>query len=358
MPHIMPPSSRNQSFCMRSCLYESKGKAVLKLSLPMLFIVMAALAVSLTRVWHGRRKDRATVEVVSCRCGSWGKKRSMVLKLQESPYFYEIFQLLTNHLPHLHSQLKGASTEHRITRKAFGHFTRFFFTLTGIVGHLFQNSTTRIIIFNKIYLHSTTLSCSTSIFPLYILHLYLFNFTEIYLYSKLHLFSYWALTHNLLCCYAICIPLLPPYFASRFERIHSYSTSRNFIGIQQLLKFPEILKCSFNENSLAPLPQYRFDLTFFLLSTDFGLFILLVVFLRSAWILLSVVEYLRLLRTLHGSYPDPILPRNHRGFASAHALNKMASGRKEEQLITETLRECVREELQMQRRISNSTLFL
>lgn len=301
MPHLMPPSSRNQSFCMRSCLYESKGKAVLKLSLPMLFIVMAALAVSLTRVWHGRRKDRATVEVVSCRCGSWGKKRSMVLKLQESPYFYEIFQLLTNHLPHLHSQLKGGSTEHRITRKAFGHFTRFFFTLTGIVGHLFQNSTTRIIIFNKIYLHSTTLSCSTSIFPLYIQHLYLFNFTEIYLYSKLHLFSYWALTHNLLCCYAICIPLLPPYFASRFERIHSYSTSRNFIGIQQLLKFPEILKCSFNENSLAPLPQYRFDLTFFLLSTDFGLFILLVVFLRSAWILLSVVEYLRLLRTLHGS---------------------------------------------------------
>lgn len=133
---------------------------------------------------------------------------------------------------------------------------------------------------------------------------------------------------------------------------------RKFIGIQQLLKFPEILKCSFNENSLAPLPQYRFDLTFCLLSTDFGLFTLLVVFLRSAWILLSVVEYLRPLRTLHGSYPDPILPRNHRGFASAHTLNKMASGRKEEQLITETLRECVREELQMQRRISNSTLFL
>lgn len=65
-----------------------------------------------------------------------GKNRSMVVKLQESPYFYEIFQLLTNHLPHLHSQLKGGSTEHRITRKAFRHFTRFFFTFCSKIQQL------------------------------------------------------------------------------------------------------------------------------------------------------------------------------------------------------------------------------
>lgn len=59
-----------------------------------------------------------------------------------------------------------------------------------MVGHLLQNSTNHIIIFNKIYLHSTTHFCSTSTFPTYIQHLYLFNFTEMYLYSMLRFFLY------------------------------------------------------------------------------------------------------------------------------------------------------------------------
>ena len=52
--------------------------------------------------------------------------RSTVVKLQDQTHFYKIFQLLTNSILSPNSQLKGRSTEHRITRKAFGLFTDFF----------------------------------------------------------------------------------------------------------------------------------------------------------------------------------------------------------------------------------------
>ena len=94
-----------------------------------------------------------------------------------------------------------------------------------MVGRLLQNSTTHIIIFNKIYLHSTTHIYSTSTFPIYIQQLYLFNFTEIYFCIQCYMsFLYSTLTHELhFSCNVICIQLLSPYLDLGPGCIHSFN---------------------------------------------------------------------------------------------------------------------------------------
>lgn len=50
-----------------------KGKGSIETVTTYAFYSNGSVGCFLTTVWHGRRKDRATVEVVGCGCGSWGK---------------------------------------------------------------------------------------------------------------------------------------------------------------------------------------------------------------------------------------------------------------------------------------------